>query len=183
MVVRSKARFKADDLWKTPDDGKQYEVIEGRLVEMPPPRWGHQRVLSKLHFVLARHIYEHGLGEIVTAPVGVVLDEDNGLQPDLLFISNARREIISERGVEGAPDLVVEVLSPSTRSRDRGVKMRRYAAAGVGHYWLLDYRKQTLEALRLVDGHYERVGTFGIGDVFRPELFPGLEIALDSLFG
>jgi Uma2 family endonuclease len=175
-------RFKADDIWDTPDDGKRYEVIDGALYVAPPPGWGHQRGIAKLLLIVGGHVYRHGLGEVVTAPVGVKLDDENGIEPDLIFISNDRRHIIVDRGVEGAPDLVVEVLSPRTQSRDRGVKMRRYAAAGVAHYWMLNYRRPLLEAYRLGDAGYELVGRFRPGDVFRPELFPGLEIAIDDIF-
>jgi Uma2 family endonuclease len=175
-------RFKADDIWDTPDDGKRYEVIDGALYVTPPPGWGHQRSLHKLSYLVTRHVYENGLGEVSQAPVGVKLDDENGIEPDLIFISNERRHIIVERGVHGAPDLVVEVLSPRTQSRDRGVKMRRYAAAGVPHYWLLNYRRPELEAYRLRGDHYELVGRYHPGDVFRPELFPGLEIAIDAIF-
>ena len=181
MVLRTKTRYTADDLWKTPDDGNRYEVIEGKLFVMPPPGWGHQRALNTLLFVLTKHIYDHRLGEIVPAPVGVVLDDENAFEPDIVFIGNQRRQIISERGVEGAPDLVVEVLSPSTQARDRGKKMRRYAAAGVPYYWMLNYRARWLEAYRLGEAGYELVGRFSPGDTFRPVLFPGLEIAIADL--
>ena len=87
----------------------------------------------------------------MTAPTGVVLDDENGLQPDILFISNDRRGIISERGVDGAPDLIAEVLSPPTRARDLGIKLRRYAAAGVPHYWTLDPVACVLEERHLTD--------------------------------
>src|SRR5215213_5112922 len=105
-------RFKADDIWDTPEDGKRYEVIDGALYVTPPPGWGHQRGLGKLYLVVGNHVYTNGLGEVVQAPVGVKLDDENGIEPDLVYVSNARRHIIVERGVEGAPDLVVEVLSP-----------------------------------------------------------------------
>jgi Uma2 family endonuclease len=182
MSLRRPLRYKADAIWDTPDDGNRYEVIDGALYVTPPPNWGHQYGLGRLFLVVAAHVYERGLGKVVTAPVGVVLDADNGVEPDLVYVSNERLHLISERGVEGAPDLVVEVLSPSTRSKDRGVKLRRYAAAGVPHYWMLDPRTRTLEARRLGTGGYELVGTYSPGAVFRPELFPGLEIPIDALW-
>jgi Uma2 family endonuclease len=182
MAVRRGVQFLATDIWDTPDDGKRYEVIDGELFVTPPPIWKHQRGLSKLHIRLGVWIYGNNLGEIVTAPVGVVLDENNGLQPDLVYISRERLSIIHERGVEGAPDLVVEVLSPSTRARDKGIKMRRYAAAGVSHYWLLDPKTESLEAYRLAGQGYEMVGHHGPGSVFRPALFPGLDIPIDDLW-
>ncbi len=182
MAVRRDIRFKAEDIWDTPDDGRRYEVIDEVLYVTPPPAWGHQRGLHKLSFYVTSYVYEHDLGEVAQAPVGVVLDDGNGLQPDLVYVSRERLQIISQRGVEGAPDLVVEVLSPSTRSRDQGIKMRCYAAAGVPHYWLLDYRRRQLEAYRLGALGYELTGTYGPGDTFRPELFPGLRIPIDDLW-
>ncbi|SRR5581483_7336823 len=182
MAVRRRVQFLASDIWDTPDDGKRYEVIDGELYVTPPPVWKHQNGLANLFSILTAFIRAHDLGKIVPAPVGVVLDEHNGVQPDIVYISRERLGIISERGVEGAPDLVVEVLSPSTRARDKGVKMRRYAAAGISHYWLLDPRNDSLEAYRLGKQGYERVGRFGPGSVFRPALFPGLEIPIDDLW-
>jgi Uma2 family endonuclease len=111
----------------------------------------------------------------------VVLDDENGLQPDLVYVSRERAGIITERGIEGAPDLVIEILSPSTAKRDRGIKMRRYAAAGVPHYWIVDPRTRTLEAYRLGEQGYVQTGLYGPGSVFRPDLFPGLEIPIDEL--
>jgi Uma2 family endonuclease len=132
--------------------------------------------------LLWNHIRPRGLGKVYPAPFGVVLDDENGVQPYIVYVSRQRSDIVSERGAFCAPDLVVEFFSPSTRARDRGVKLRRYAAAGVPHYWTLDPRRKTLEARELGDGGYELVGVFGPGTVFRPTLFPGLEIAIDDLW-
>jgi Uma2 family endonuclease len=180
MAIR--ARLKADYLWETPDDGNRYEVIDGELYVTPPPTWDHQRGLSKLHIRLGTFIYERGLGEIVTAPVGVVLDADTAVQPDLVYVSRERAHLISRRGLEGAPDLVVEFMSPSTRRRDRGLKMQKYAAAGVLHYWIVDPRTRALEDYRLGQQGYELTGTHGPGTTFQSELFPGLEIPIDELW-
>ena len=180
--MRSRVRFKATDIWDAPEDGNRYEVIDGELFVTPAPGWLHQRGLNKLNIRLGQHIYDHDLGEIVTAPTAVVLDDETGVEPDLVYISRERLGIISERGVEGAPDLVVEALSPSTEAPDRGIKMRRYAAAGVPHYWLLDPRSRTLEPYRMAETGYELIGVFGPGSIFRPELFPGLDIPIDDLW-
>lgn len=182
MALRGRVRFKAEDIWDTPDDGNRYEVIDGGLYVTPPPSWAHQRGLNRLNVLIANYVFERDLGEAVTAPVGVTLDPDTAVQPDLLYISRERAEIISERGVEGAPDLVVEVLSPSKQSRDRSVKMQAYADAGVPHYWLLDPRRKSLEAFRLGEAGYERTGVYEAEDVFSPELFPGLTIPIRALW-
>jgi Uma2 family endonuclease len=182
MVLRAKARYRADDLWDTPDDGNIYEVIDGVLHVMPPPRFSHQNAIAVLLRFLLPYIFERKLGTMVPAPVGVVLDEENGVQPDIVFVARERLDIISERGIEGAPDLVVEVLSPSTQARDRGIKMRRYAAAGVRYYWIVLRRPRAIEEYRLGPEGYELVGRFDTTTTFRPELFPGLEIPVAALW-
>jgi Uma2 family endonuclease len=101
----------------------------------------------------------------------------------MLFISHAREQVISTRGVEGAPDLVMEVLMEWTEERDRGIKLRHYAAAGVPHYWILDTDGPRIEERVLGDDGYRLIGMFGPGEVFRPTIFPGLEILLDEIAG
>lgn len=182
MAGRAQVRFLAEDIWDTPEDGNRYEVIDGELFVSPPPVERHQRGAGSLYGILWQHVTARRLGRVYFAPIGVVLDAENGVQPDLIFVSNERAGIITERGVEGAPDLVVEVLSPSTRARDRGIKMRRYAAAGAPHYWLLDPSTQNLEAYRLGENGYELAGTYGPAATFAPELFPGLEIEIAQLW-
>jgi Uma2 family endonuclease len=183
MAILAPSALLADDLWDTPDDGKLYEIIDGRLLVSPAPAWIHQWTLNRLAFHVTGWTIAHDLGEVATAPTGVALDPHTAVQPDLLFISKARRSIISERGVEGPPDLVAEVLSPGTRARDRGLKLRTYAAAGVEWHWMLDPSNRTIEERELVNGAYALRSTSGPGMTFRPLLFPGLEIPVDGLWG
>ena len=182
MAQRSGVRFKADHIWDTPEDGNRYEVVDGELYVTPPPLEPHQRASSMLHFYLMQYVVPRRLGRVYAAPLGVVLDDDNGVQPDLVYVSRERLGIVVERGLEGAPDLVVEVLSRGTQARDRGIKMRRYAAARIPHYWIVDPRSRALEAYRLGERGYDRTGTHGPGSLFQPELFPGLEIPIDDLW-
>ena len=182
MVAHPHIRFLASDIWDTPDDGKRYEVIDGVLYMTPPPNEGHQNAIAKLLYYVLPYVYQRDLGKVYPAPFGVVLDDENGVQPDIIFVARERSGIITDRGVEGAPDLVVEVLSPRTQSRDRGIKMRRYAAAGVPHYWILVPRTRSIEPYRLGERGYERLSVYGPGSVFRPELFPGLEIPVDAIW-
>ncbi len=182
MATQTRVRFLASDIWDAPEDRNIYEVIDGELYVTPAPGWWHQNAVSVLLAVISSYIRPRKLGKIVPAPTGVVLDDHNGLESDLIYISQERAGIITERGVEGAPGLVVEVLSPSTAVRDRGIKMRRYAAAGIPNYWIVDPANRTLEAYRLGAAGYEFAAVHGPGDVFRPELFPGLEIPIDELF-
>jgi Uma2 family endonuclease len=183
MVARSRPHFLATDIWDTPDDGNRYEVIDGELYVSPPPVRDHQHASSQLHGTLWSYLQTNPIGLLYAAPFGVVIDGRSGVQPDLVFVSNEHREILTSDGIEGAPDLVVEILSPSTRSRDLGIKLRRYEAAGVPHYWILDPRTRTLEARELrPDGFYGEPVSYGPNDVFRPSLFPGLEIEVGRLW-
>jgi Uma2 family endonuclease len=182
MTIRARVRFKADDIWDAPEDGNIYEVIDGALYVTPAPAWIHQRVVGRLLLFVSREVFGIGLGEVVPALTGLVLDDEYGLQPDILYIPNDHRHIITERGVEGPPALVVEVLSPSTRARDLGIKLRRYAAAGADDYWVVDPLARTLEELRLTGDGYETVGRHGERDGFHPTLFPGLEIPLADVW-
>jgi len=153
MAVQRGVRYEADYIWDSPDDGNRYEVIDGELYVTPPPVWEHQFSSGKLFLHIGQHVYHHRLGRVVTAPVGVKLDEGSGVQPDLVYVSNERVNIVTERGVEGAPDLVVEILSPSTRNYDLGLKMERYARAGVPHYWVADPRRRALDARSAMASH------------------------------
>jgi Uma2 family endonuclease len=182
VTVRSGLRFKADDIWDTPEDGNRYEVIDGELYVTPPPLELHQKGLGNLYGYIWQYVHNRRLGTVYAAPFGVVLDDENGVQPDIVYVSLERQSLVVERGLEGAPDLVVEILSRSTRARDRGVKMKRYAAAGIPHYWIVDPRTRSLEAYHLAEQGYELIGSYGPGSIFRPELFPGLEIPIDDLW-
>lgn len=182
MTAPRTLRYTADYLWETPDDGNRYEVIDGELFVTPPPGWAHQYAASRLHRIVANHVIEGNLGECLVAPLGVVLDAEGGVQPDLVSIARERLGIASEQGVEGAPDMVVEVLSPSTQGRHCSIKMRRYARAGIRYYWILAPSTRTLEERRQAGDGYELIGSFGPEDVFRPELFPGLAITIAELW-
>lgn len=184
MAAVRGVRFAAGDIFDTPDDGLRYEVLEGELFLSPAPIPRHQRIVGRVFLRVGLYVEQHRLGELFPAPIGLVLSDEDGLQPDSVFVSRERRHIVTERGVEGAPDLVVEVLSPRTAGRDRGVKLRRYAAAGIPHYWLFDGEAREVEELALGEHGDARVAVLrGPGATFRPALFPGLAIPLDELWG
>jgi Uma2 family endonuclease len=172
-----------EDYAALPDDGNRYEVIEGELVMAPAPRVDHQRCSFNLGLIIGPHVKAHGLGEVFAAPCDVVLDRRNVLQPDLIFISRDRSKVVTELNLQGAPDLAVEILSPSTARRDRTQKMRIYARHGVPHLWLLDAQAQTLEEFVLDGATYRLTSTCGGDEVFRPALFPGLEVPLKEVWG
>ena len=163
--------FSADDLSHMPDDGKRYEVLEGDLAVSPAPNRRHQRlVLNCVDFF--RTLEQRGLGEVYTAPFDVVLDDHNVVEPDVLFVRQERLDIVTDANVQGAPDIVVEILSPDTRDRDLTVKARLYARFGVPEYWVIDPDNQTLTAYRLVDAGYQPYGPYSVGDTMVSPLFP-----------
>lgn len=137
------------------DDGRRYELWDGELSVTPAPGLSHQGILRDLLGILNEPVTRQGLGVVFPAPVDCILADTTVLQPDLVFIANDRRAILTERAVEGAPTLVVEILSPSTRQADRTVKAELYARYGVPWYWIVDPGARAIEALTLGDRAYE----------------------------
>ena len=173
--------FTATDLAQLPDDGKRYEVLEGDLAVSPSPNRKHQRVVHHLHtWFTARE--EAQDGQVYVAPFDVVLDDSNVTEPDLLFILTEHLHIIKEANVQGAPDLIVEVLSPSTRERDLGVKAHLYARFGVPEYWVVDPDVETLTVYHLTPDGYEVAGPFRSGETIHSTLFPNTPLNVADVF-
>lgn len=166
-----------------PDDGRRYELFEGVLQVAPSPTTRHQRVSGKLFLILQNHVAEHDLGEVFDAPLDVVLSGTSVLQPDLVYVSRAREQVINEKNIAGAPDLAIEVVSPATASIDRVTKAQVYARHGIPYYWVVDPEQRVVEEFRLERGIYMLRRCWQQGGSFCPEAFPGLEIDLDSVFG
>ncbi len=161
-----------------PDDGTRYQLVEGELVVNPSPTRWHQVVLGEIFTRLHAHVREHDLGEVDFAPLDTVLSERNVFQPDILFVSHARTGILRDANVAGAPDLCVEILSPSTASLDRVKKRELYARHGVLHYWIVDLDARAIDEYVLEDGVLALRGRSSEDDVFRPAVFPGFEFRL-----
>jgi Uma2 family endonuclease len=161
-----------DDYAAMPEDGHRYELCEGDLVMTPSPRPRHQSVVGNLHLVMAEHVREHALGEVYLSPVDVILSRITVLQPDLVYVEQGRLGIVTERAIEGAPTLVVEVLSPSSSARDRGVKQALYARYGVPNYWIVEPATRNVQALRLGGASYETVAAL---DAIAPAVLPPLD--------
>lgn len=134
---------------RLPTDGNRYEVIAGDLYVTPAPRPHHQRAVLQLAMRLETFARQHDLGWVLQGPIDVLFAEGDYLEPDMVFVRRERLGIISDRGIEAAPDLVVEVLSESTADRDRSVKRARYAHFGVPQYWIVDLDAGAIEVYRL----------------------------------
>ena len=135
-----------NDVQELPDDGNRYEAIDGELYVTPAPSIRHQRIAKRLLYALAAILEAPGLGELFFAPTGVEFPATaEGVQPDLLFVSNDRRGILADAWIQGAPDLVIEILSPTTARRDRGVKRKLYERQGVTEYWIIDPDARAVE--------------------------------------
>jgi Uma2 family endonuclease len=174
-----------DDYALIPDDGQRHEIIDGEHYVTPAPRISHQRSSNRLSSRMTVFVERHDLGEIFVAPCDVVLSEHDIVEPDILFVSKERAGIITEDNIQGAPDLVVEILSEATRRRDQGIKRERYERFGVGEYWLVDpFRKTATVHLRTEHGFRQAaVLSAEAGDVLTTRLLPGLTIPLTEIFG
>ena len=180
-ATRGAVRQTYQDYCATPDD-ERYELLDGNLMMVPAPNMKHQWVLGRLHSELDRFTREHGLGKVYVAPCDVVLSDTDVVQPDLLFISRAREHTITDENVRGAPDLVIEILSPSTADRDLGCKHELYGRHGVLEYWIVDPLAETVAVHRQGGGRLEVAETFGRGDTLRTALLDGLQLELDDVF-
>ena len=159
------------------------ELLEGEVFMSPAPMPSHQIILRNLTRLLDRYVAANNLGEVLFAPVGVRLAEDVVVQPDLLFISQAKTaELIGEQNIEGAPDLVVEILSPGTAHHDRHNKLLLYARYGVAEYWIVDPENKALE-LYVLDGETYRVsGIYLAGDTVATGQYVPAQIQIDAIF-
>ena len=179
MAVAPSLRFTYEDYLLLPED-RRYEILDGDLFPYTTPY--HQLVSRNLEFLLHRHVREHALGEVLYAPCDVVLSKTDVLQPDILFVAADRRAIIGEKYISGAPDLVVEVLSPSTADRDTDVKTKIYARFGVKELWIADPDAKTVAVLTNSGEGFLREGLFRQGELLRSPLLPALTIPLDEIF-
>jgi Uma2 family endonuclease len=163
-------------------DDRRYEVIDGKLFVTPSPRTWHQRICLNLTVAVREHVLANGLGEVLIAPCDVVLSETNVFQPDILFVRRDRISIIEEKYVSGAPDLVVEILSPGTRARDRKLKFPIYARFGVSEMWIGDVSAPAIEVFRNTGERFGPPSRFTPGDILRSAVLPGLRVAVDTIF-
>ena len=170
------------DYVKLPDDGKRYEIIDGELYMSPAPTTGHQRIVGRFHLAIGNFLEENPIGEVFPAPTDIILSDIDVLQPDIVFISKEKFDRLKGENIQGAPDLVIEVLSPYTEKRDRTVKLKAYTKYGVLEYLMANQEQETLEVWRRKGKKLVFHALLDKTQTFTTPLLPGLEISLEKIF-
>jgi Uma2 family endonuclease len=178
MATGLKTRLDYDDYCAIPSDGKRYELLDGQVHVTPAPSPLHQRLVGEL-FVILRVHFSHP-AEVFVSLIDVILTPHDVVQPDLVVVADQSQ--VSSRGIEGAPLLVIEILSPTTTVYDRTTKAQRYAALGIPHYWIVDPEARAIECFRRHEATYQLVASFGPGDTLTHPDFPGLRLDLAPLW-
>ena len=183
MATNTQTRLTYQDYLDLPESDERYELIDGELYMAPTPIPEHQIFLYYLAKVVEEFITRNRLGRIIISPQDVIIHEDIVVQPDMMFVSNERLHIIKwGHYVQGAPDLVVEVLSPSTARYDRTLKRERYARFGVREYWIADIVARTIEVNVSVGSTFTIASVYGEGETVESPLLPGLEFDMREVF-
>ena len=180
-VLENAERIWTYEDYVTLDDGVYFEIINGKALMSPAPELFHQRWARKIFLAIERHVEACKLGEVFFAPVDVVLGEKNVVQPDLVFVSTANSGLLQRRGIMGAPDLVVEIISPASLRRDRYDKRELYARFGVKEFWLADAANHSIEILSLQQDSYQLLSCATNQGKIRSAALPGFELDLASM--
>ena len=169
-----------DDLLAIPEDGNRYELILGEIAMSPSPNKKHKRALSRLNNRTSAFVEQHQLGEVFFAPFDVKFSPYSVVEPDLFYISREKRFTLGDNFVDGAPDMVVEVLSPSNRMQDLVKKAALYAQYGVAEYWVVDPESQTVAVHQWKDGQY--VALKPKKGIARSIVLKGFEVSIQEIF-
>ncbi len=181
-IVFSKRLYTYDELVaEMPESNQPTELWDGELIMSPAPSFFHQKIVFRFQKALNDWVVAHRLGEVVGAPIDMVLSPHRVVQPDVAFIANERLNII-ERGIMGPADLVLEVISLGGRNRDRIEKRDLYEQYGVKEYWIVDPESETVDVLELVNGRFELAMHRKAGESASSPLLPGFEVAIGYLF-
>ena len=171
-------RITANEYFGMPETNRPAELVYGVVKEPPAPLYGHQKAVGQLFYLLKMHVEQHHLGEVCVSPIDVVLDEAAALvvQPDVIFVSNERSSIIRNY-IVGAPDVVVEVVSPGTEQRDRTVKLAWYRRYGVRECWIVTPHTRTIDVVNCAGGTTE---SFTGSQAIRSRAVPGFTSSADD---
>lgn len=181
----NKVRWTAADLELFPDNGNRYEIVDGELLVTRAPDWRHQKASTRISTALDTWSLSTGLGEAVQAPGVIFTDADNVI-PDVVWVSRERLAVLLDEAghLTGAPELVVEVLSPGNENerRDRELKLKLYSERGVQDYWIIDWQKQQVEVYRREQALLRLVNTLFPSDLLTSPLLPGFSYPISQLF-
>lgn len=180
-AIIEKRRYTYEDYLKTPD-GERYELIGGKLIMTPAPVIKHQKISIRIGSALEKFVRENNLGEVFAAPCDVYLDEGNVVQPDILFVSKEREGIITERNVQGAPDLVIEIISDWSVYRDMVQKKRLYARYGVKEYWIALPEESSIEVYLLEGDIYQLYKIYNKDDILNSPYLTHFNMELKEIF-
>jgi len=178
----SQGSWTYDEYAALPDDGQRYEIVNGVLVMAPAPSPEHQAIVLEIASYLRIHIKLASLGRVFPAPIDVDLGQKNVFQPDVVVVLNTHLDRIAAKKIVGAPDLVVEVVSPGSGVMDRIAKYAVYARAGIPEYWIVKPERQTVEVFVLEDGEYRLLGIFGGQQTLPSQVVPELPVRVEQFF-
>ncbi len=169
--------------YKLLPEGAPYQLIEGELVMTPAPNTFHQIISGNLNEKIRVFVKEKSAGLLLYAPIDIYLDTENVFQPDIVFVSRQRRDIIKDDGIHGAPDMVVEILSPSTAYYDIKKKYKVYEKSGVKEYWIVDPEMKNVELFSLTEqGKFVLSASISDKGVVKSGILSGFEISLEDVF-
>jgi Uma2 family endonuclease len=174
--------FTYDDYLALPDDGKRYEIIGGELSLTPAPSTRHQKIQIRLGALLLTHVDKYSLGSVFTSPTDLALSLVDIVQPDILYVAQGQSHIIAERNIVGIPNLIIEIVSPSSSKRDREEKLDLYQHYGLLEYWIVDPEIQTVEVFLYSESRLQRVETLKVGGQLHANQIPGLVLEIAEIF-
>ena len=185
MRPESRTRLTYDDFVLFPDDGMRHELIDGEHYVTPSPNRKHQEIIGRLYLLIGNWLQRNDIGRLYLSPFDVVISRFDVVEPDLLYMSNERAALVlTDANVQGVPELVIEVGSPSTRKRDETIKRRLYEKSGVSEYWVVDPELDVVRVYRAVGEGFGKPVEWSLeaGDVLTTPLLPGLELPLSEIF-
>ena len=170
-----------EDYLNAPGD-ERYELLNGELVMIAAPNVAHQKALFRIARLVEDFVLERGLGGVFIAPTDVVLSDTNVVQPDVIFVSKERMSVVGDANIQGAPDLVVEIVSPNNPERDLVRKRDIYARHGVGEYWTVDPEARSIRVMVLEGGAYRVAGEYGERNVLESGALDGIGLEVGGAF-
>ncbi len=181
IIIHKGKKYTATDYMNLPE-GSPFQLIEGELVYMGTPSLKHQEIAGKLHLYIGMYLLDNPIGKVYFAPLSVKFDDDNVVEPDILFVSIKKQSILTEKGIEGSPEFIVEILSKGNVKNDRERKMKMYGNFGVDEYWVINPMLET------VDVYYNRLSimvkqqTAKQGDTIKSKVIQGFELEVSKIF-